>query len=120
MTFSLLRGVTLCVGFVERLTEHISDLSLYFVALTGEGFWTSSRAVFKIFRRNMLLSFTADALAQFIFTVTTVAVAGLTGLFSYIFASHILKNTHGWVSAMLFSLLTWYVLRLFTGIFSDT
>lgn len=88
--------------------------------MTGEGFWTSSRTVFKIFRRNMLLSFTADTLAQLLMTISTAAAAGLTGLISFVFIAHVLQSPYGWVGATLFSLLIWYVLRYFTSIFSDT
>ncbi|PJF16519.1 hypothetical protein PSACC_03715 [Paramicrosporidium saccamoebae] len=117
---TVLRSVTLFFGFVERLVEHLSDLALYTVALTGEGFWSAGRTLFKVFRRNMLLSFTTDALAVLLFTISTTAVAAITGLFSYIFVAHGLQSQYGFNAAMLFSLLTWYVLRFFTGIFSDT
>lgn len=117
---SLLRNVNLFFGFIERLVEHLTDLSLYTVALTGEGFWSASRTLFKIFRRNMLLSFTTDTLALLIFTISTTAVAALTGLSSFIFISHGLHSQYGFNGAMLFSLLTWYVLRFFTAVFTDT
>lgn len=116
----MFRGLTLFFGFVERLLEHLSDFSLYFVSLTGESFWSSSRAVFKIFRRNMLLGFTADSMAQLVFTVTTGAAAVLIGLLGYGFISQSLMSPYGMAGAVLFAFVTWYVLKFFTGIFADT
>jgi hypothetical protein len=108
------------VGFIERLFEHVTDLAIYVVVLTGEGFWPSGRTVLKIFRRNMLIGFTTDLVAQMILIISTTTVAGLIGLSGYIFISHALQSPFGFNGAMIFSILTWYVLRFFTSIFSDT
>lgn len=107
-------------GFIERLFEHVTDLAIYVVTLTGDSFWASGRTVFKIFRRNMLVSFTTDLLSQLIFAISTTAVAALTGLTSYIFVAHILHSSYGFNASLIFSVLTWYALRFFTSIFSDT
>ena len=117
---SAVKSLGLFFGFVERLFEHITDLSIYYVALTGESFWSSGRTVFKVFRRNMLLGFTTDTLSNLIFMISTTAVAAITGLSSYIFIAHVLHSPYGFSGAVLFALLTWYVLRFFTSIFSDT
>lgn len=68
----------------------------------------------------MLVGFTTDMLAQLIFAISTTAVAALTGLASYIFVAHFLHSTYGFNASIIFSILTWYVLRFFTSIFSDT
>lgn len=59
---SLVQSVGLVVGFVERLLEHVTDFALYHVALTGDSFCTSGRAVYKIFRRNLLVGLTTGKL----------------------------------------------------------
>lgn len=68
----------------------------------------------------MLLGFTADSIAQLMFAVATGAAAILTGLFSYGFISQSLASPHGMVGAVLFTFVTWYALRFFTSIFSNT
>lgn len=108
------------MGFIERLLEHVTDLAIYVIVLTGDGFWSSGRTVFKIFRRNMLVGFTTDMIAQLIFTISTTAIAAFTGLFSYFFIAHVLDSSYGFNGAIVFSIITWYVLRFFTSIFSDT
>lgn len=116
----MLKSIDMFLGFVERIFEHVTDLAIYFVALTGEGFWDSGRAVLKIFRRNMLIGFTTDTIALSVFAISTTVVAAVTGLGSYMFVSHVLESKFGFMTVMLFSLLTWYILRFFTSIFSDT
>lgn len=108
------------IGFLEKLVEHITEFALYHVTLTGESLCKSGRAVSKIFRRNALLSFTTDYIAEMILFLSTLAIAALTGMGSFTFASHILKSQYGWAVGMLFTVLSWYILRFFSSIYTDT
>lgn len=105
---------------MERLFEHITDLAMYFTALTGESFWSSGRSVVRIFRRNMLVGFTTDMLSQVLFSTASICASALVGMGSFVFVAHILRSEYGFQTSILFSLLVWYILRIFTSIFSDT
>ena len=55
---SVLSSVIFVMGFVEKLIEHVSQFAIYYVALKGDGFCRSGKAILRIFRRNLLLGFT--------------------------------------------------------------
>lgn len=105
---------------VEKLFEHVSEFAIYYAPLSGESFCKSGRSVLRIFKRNTLLGVSTDFIARLAFTMTTVVVSILTGLGSYTFTSHVLKSQYGWVSGLLFGLLSWYILQIFADIYSDT
>lgn len=120
MFAAIIKSANLFFGFLERFLEHVSEMAIYVVVLTGDNFWTSSRSVFKIFRRNMIVGFTTDMVAQIIFMASTLAAASIVGLGGYFFITHILNLSYGFNGAIIYGLICWYVLRFFTSIFSDT
>lgn len=115
-----LSAINSVMTFVEKLVEHVTDFAVYYVALSGESFCKSGRSVVRTFKRNALLGATTDLISRMIFSISTFLVSVLTGLTSYVFTSHVLKSQYGWVSAILFGLLSWYILQIFADIYSDT
>jgi hypothetical protein len=105
-------------AFIERLVEQVTDFSLFYVALTREPFFTASRSVFTVFRRNLLTAFVSDFTGQVLFTVTGVLVSTCTAAITFLLSQHALHLHASLYTSALFAGLSWFILHFFAGIFS--
>lgn len=108
------------LSFLEKLVEHMTEFAIYHASISGEALCKSGRSVTRILRRNLALGLSIDYVAKIILHVSTLAIAAMSGMTSYVFASHVLKSNYGWLTGMLFSVLSWYILEFFSSIYSDT
>jgi len=113
-------GVDSIVQIIERLLDHITGFTIYYVPLSGESFCKSGRTVLRLLKRNALLGFTTDSVSKLIFNGSVLIVSSAAGLSSYAWACHSLHSPYGWFTGVLYGCLAWCILKMFSGIYSTT
>lgn len=113
-------GVHSIMQIIERLLDHVTGFTIYYVPLSGESFCKSGRSVLRLLKRNALLSFTTDSISKLIFNGSVLIVSSIAGLSSYAWACHSLHSSYGWFTGIIYGSLAWCILKMFSGIYSTT
>ena len=112
--------ISFVIGFFERILEHITQFALYYVALKGEGFFTSGRTIARIFRRNLLTSWISTYVTQVVFLTSALVTSLVSGVSVYVFAATVLNSEHLVSMTVLYSAIAWYLMMFYSNIVIDT
>lgn len=106
------------LSFLLRLIDGIvSTFSNYTISLsgiTGENFCSAAASATKIFRRNLLTGLFGDLLTQLILYIGASVIALSSGFGAYIYATHNLHSSHGFVVGLIGTLMPWYLSQFFS------
>ena len=89
---SMIEGVLLGL---EGITERYTDYTIYWMAHSGDSFWSGSLNVLKLLRRNALMAFTTDYVAWIMYH-------GITWLLALVLTFAYVHYSSSWVVGGLF------------------
>ncbi|KAI9497188.1 plasma-membrane choline transporter-domain-containing protein [Zychaea mexicana] len=113
-SWPLMSIISLILGYIEALINQINHYTISLAGITGESFYSSARSSTKIFRRNLLSGLVGDLLTKMILYIGSLVVALSSGFAAYIFATHSLRSSHGFIVGALATIVPLYVSRFFS------
>ncbi|KAI7853320.1 plasma-membrane choline transporter-domain-containing protein [Circinella umbellata] len=113
-SWPLMGIVSLILGYIEGLISQINHYTISLAGITGESFYSSAKSSTKIFRRNLLSGLLGDLLTKTILYIGSLVVALSSGFAVYIFATHNLRSSHGFIVGVLATVVPLYVSRFFS------
>ncbi|KAI9249441.1 plasma-membrane choline transporter-domain-containing protein [Phascolomyces articulosus] len=113
-TWPLMSIISLILGYIEALVSQINHYTISLAGITGESFYNSAKSSTKIFRRNLLSGLLGDLLTKSILYIGSLVVALSSGFAVYIFATHNLRSSHGFIVGVLATIVPLYVSRFFS------
>lgn len=102
------------VGYLEGLVSQINHYTITLAGITGESFCSSAKSGTKMFRRNLLSGLLGDLLTKLILYVGPIVIALFSGFGGYIFATHTLQSSHGFVVGLLTTLMPLYLSQFYS------
>ncbi|KAL1926296.1 hypothetical protein VTP01DRAFT_5993 [Rhizomucor pusillus] len=113
-SWPILPVITAILVYLESLVSQINHYTISLSGITGESFCESAKSGTKIFRRNLLSGLLGDLLTKLILYVGAFVITLSSGFGTYIFATHSLQSTHGFVVAILAALVPMYISQFFS------
>ncbi|ORY96407.1 plasma-membrane choline transporter-domain-containing protein [Syncephalastrum racemosum] len=102
------------VGYLEGLVSQINHYTITLAGITGESFCSSATSGTKMFRRNLLSGLLGDLLTKLILYVGPIVIALFSGFGGYIFATHTLQSSHGFIVGLLTTLMPLYLSQFYS------
>ncbi|KAI8074521.1 plasma-membrane choline transporter-domain-containing protein [Gongronella butleri] len=106
--------VSALLAYIEALISNINNYVIGLAGITGDGFCMSAKAGTKIFRRNLISGLVGDLITRLILYIGSLVVSIASGLAAYMFASHQLHSSHGYVVGMIAALAPLYISQFFS------
>ncbi|ORX48223.1 hypothetical protein DM01DRAFT_1338689 [Hesseltinella vesiculosa] len=106
--------VSAILTYVEALISNINNYVIGLAGITGDSFCASAKAGTKIFRRNLISGLVGDLITRLVLYIGSLVVSIASGLAAYVFASHQLHSSHGYVLGFMASLAPLYISQFFS------
>lgn len=94
------RVVLNCANFLETIVAHMSHLAVAYMALGGSSFFTSTRMIVDILKRNMLDRIVIDWAAHVVLWVWSAAISAFCAFGVYLYSVNVLLSPYSWVTAL--------------------
>ncbi|KAI7871222.1 plasma-membrane choline transporter-domain-containing protein [Spinellus fusiger] len=105
--------VSIVLAYLEALVSQINHYTISLSGITGESFYGSARSGTRMFRRNLLSGLLGDLLTKLILYVGAVVISFISGLGTYVFATHHL-HSQGYIIGMMAAIVPMYIAQFFS------
>ncbi|RGB35986.1 plasma-membrane choline transporter-domain-containing protein [Rhizophagus diaphanus] len=112
----LLSFLTCIDGIIDKLNNYI----LIYVGISGNNFCTSAYTTTKLFRRNLVFGHVNDSIDKSILYIGSVIIALLCGFATFIYATHLLESSYGYVVGIIAAIIPYYISQFYTYIMMNT
>lgn len=113
-------AVTNCLVAVldvlSKVVDSVNKFALAYAALSGEGFWQSTKATFGIFRRNLLDRVSIATIAHFVLIIWVVSISMVFSFSLFTYTTHALGSVYGWLVGMVTFMISFFILRVYADI----
>nr|CAG8463370.1 12445_t:CDS:10 [Entrophospora candida] len=114
---------TVCLECISGIVDNFNNYVMVYVGISGESFLTSSRTATELFKKNlvdrlvdvMTLSFT-----KCILFINSLIITLIFGLVTFIYATHVLQSSYGYIPGILSTMISFYISRFYTCIMMNT
>ncbi|KAL0083819.1 plasma-membrane choline transporter-domain-containing protein [Phycomyces blakesleeanus] len=106
--------VSILLAYLEAIVSQINHYTISLAGITGESFCSSARSGTKMFRRNLLSGLLGDLLTKLILYIGALVISLVSGLGTYVFATHSLHSPHGYIIGMLAAIVPMYISQFFS------
>ncbi|KAI9007488.1 plasma-membrane choline transporter-domain-containing protein [Phycomyces nitens] len=106
--------VSIFLVYLEAIVSQINHYTISLAGITGESFCSSARSGTKMFRRNLLSGLLGDLLTKLILYIGALVISLVSGLGTYVFATHTLHSPHGYIIGMLAAIVPMYISQFFS------
>jgi len=106
----------LILEVLARLVDSVNKFALAYAALSGEGFWHSTKITIGVFRRNMLDRVSIATISHFVLIIWVVSLSLIFSLSLFAFTTHSLSSVYGWLVGMVTFMISFFVLRVYADI----
>ncbi|KAI9306448.1 plasma-membrane choline transporter-domain-containing protein [Cunninghamella echinulata] len=106
--------ITMIISYIEASINQINHYVIGLAGITGDGFCSSARSGTKIFRRNLISGLVGDLITRMVLYVGALVISIASGFGGYIFASHNLHSSHGFIIGLLAAIVPLYMSQFFS------
>ncbi|CAO3631069.1 unnamed protein product [Cunninghamella blakesleeana] len=106
--------ITMLIAYIESVINQINHYVIGLAGITGDGFCVSARSGTKIFRRNLISGLVGDLITRLVLYIGALVISIASGFGGYIYASHNLHSSHGFIVGLLAAITPMYISQFFS------
>ncbi|CAG8753404.1 8246_t:CDS:2, partial [Gigaspora rosea] len=108
--------ITTCFACLDGIISVLDKYTLICVGISGESYFSSAVFTAKLFRRNLVFGLVNDTITNIILRIGAIMISLFCGFATFIYATHSLQSSYGYVVGILASIIPYYIAQFFVCI----
>ncbi|GBB92990.1 hypothetical protein RclHR1_20970002 [Rhizophagus clarus] len=118
--YPFLNCLTSFLTCIDGIIDNLNNYILVYVGISGKNFCISAYTTTKLFRSNLVSGLVNDFIAKSILYIGSVIIALLCGFATFIYATHSLESSYGYVVGIIAAIIPYYISQYYTYIMMST